>query len=85
VLSASVTFLSLPGLDGFTRIAGLGAVLFASLSMASTLLAFFRVKYDMDRAASATAGTLGAGTAVGLEGLVTISVSCFLSLSLCVE
>ncbi|KAJ2929720.1 hypothetical protein H1R20_g7364, partial [Candolleomyces eurysporus] len=77
VLSASVTFLSLPGLDGFTRIAGLGAVLFACLSMAATLVAFFRVKYDMDQATAATAGPLGAGTAVGLEGLVSISVSFF--------
>lgn len=77
VLSASVTFLSLPGLDGFTRIAGLGAVLFASLSMAATLVAFFRVKYDLDRAATPTTpGALGgAGTVVGLEGLVSISVS----------
>lgn len=48
VLSASVTFLSLPGLDSIARIAGFVAILFASFSMASTLVAIFRHKADMD-------------------------------------
>ncbi|TFK33262.1 hypothetical protein BDQ12DRAFT_727898 [Crucibulum laeve] len=63
VLSASVTFLSLPGLDNIARIAGLVAILFASFSMATTLVAIFRYKADMGRAASH----------VGVEGLVMLS------------
>jgi len=62
VLSASVTFLSLPGLDSVARIAVLVAILFASFSMASTLVALFRFKADMDRPVAAAG-----------EGLMTLS------------
>ncbi|KAF9445219.1 hypothetical protein P691DRAFT_282686 [Macrolepiota fuliginosa MF-IS2] len=51
VLSASVTFLSLPGLGNLARLAGLIATLFASFSMAATLVAIFRYKADMVRSA----------------------------------
>ena len=47
VLRASVTFLSLPGLDSIARIVGFVAILFASFSMASTSVAIFRHKADM--------------------------------------
>ncbi|KXN82470.1 hypothetical protein AN958_02531 [Leucoagaricus sp. SymC.cos] len=51
VLSASVTFLSLSGLDNYARVAGLIATLFASFSMAATLVAIFKYKADMVRSA----------------------------------
>lgn len=51
VLSASVTFLALPGLDSIARVAGLVATLFASFSMAATLVAIFRYKSEMVRSA----------------------------------
>ncbi|KAE9405550.1 hypothetical protein BT96DRAFT_812096 [Gymnopus androsaceus JB14] len=63
VLSASVTFLSLPGLD-VSRIAGLVAALLATFSMVSTLVAFFRYKSDMDCVAS------WVGDRVGGEGMM---------------
>ncbi|KAG6807740.1 hypothetical protein H0H92_006516, partial [Tricholoma furcatifolium] len=56
VLSASVTFLSLPGLDNFSRVAGFVAVLFAAFSMVSTLVALFRFKAEMDNPISHIAG-----------------------------
>ncbi|KAF9008065.1 hypothetical protein BDQ17DRAFT_1237288 [Cyathus striatus] len=56
VLSASVTFLSLPGLDSVARVAGLVAILFASFSMASTIVAIFRYKTDMARTLSLVGG-----------------------------
>jgi hypothetical protein len=50
VLSTSVTFLSLPGLDSFARVAGLVAVLLSAASMTSSVIALFRFKADMHRA-----------------------------------
>lgn len=67
VLSASVTFLSLPGLDNVARVAGLIAVLFSTFSMASTVVALFKYKADAERAVSL----------VGTEGLLIISVSLY--------
>ncbi|KAG5642968.1 hypothetical protein DXG03_001816 [Asterophora parasitica] len=63
VLSASVTFLSLPGLDNFARVAGFVAILFATFSMASTVVALFRYKADLERPVSHVAG----------EGLLMLS------------
>lgn len=59
-----MTFLSLPGLDSVARIAGLIATLFASFSMAATLVAIFRYKADMVRSAPQ----------IG-EGIMWVSVS----------
>ena len=50
VLSTSVTFLSLPGLDNIARNAGLVAVLLSTASMSSSVIALFRFKADMERA-----------------------------------
>jgi hypothetical protein len=66
VLSASVTFLSLPGLDAFSRITGMVAILFAAFSMAATVVAIFRHKADLERPISH----------VGIEGMMVISVRC---------
>lgn len=63
ILSASVTFISLPGLDDIARVAALLAILCSTASMASTVIALFRYKVDMERAGY-----------VGGEGLVFISV-----------
>ncbi|KAF9030240.1 hypothetical protein BDZ89DRAFT_1091654 [Hymenopellis radicata] len=63
VLSASVTFLSLPGLDNIARVAGLIAVLFSAFSMASTVVALFKYKADAERAVSV----------VGAEGFLMVS------------
>lgn len=62
VLSTSITYLSLPEVGGAVRIAGMCAVLFASFAMASSLVAFFRYRAEMD------AGHVG-----GVEGLVGLS------------
>ena len=75
VLSASVTFLSLPGLDNVARVAGLIAVLFSTFSMASTVVALFKYKADAERAVSL----------VGTEGLLIISVSFFSPSFLCIS
>ena len=64
VLSASVTFLSLPGLDTFSRTTGMVAILFAAFSMASTVLVIFRYKADLERPISH----------IGIEGMMVISV-----------
>ncbi|KAF5355395.1 hypothetical protein D9757_012541 [Collybiopsis confluens] len=48
ILSASVTFLSLPGLDGTARISGLVAVLLATFSMISSVVALFQYKSDLE-------------------------------------
>lgn len=69
VLSASVTFLSLPGLDNIARIPGLVGVLFATFSMVATVLAVFRYKADMERTISGAVGVVGG------EGMVALSVS----------
>jgi len=64
VLSASVTFLSLPNLNHVARIAGLVSTLFASFSMAATLVAIFKYKSEMVRIAPRIS-----------EGIVWVSVS----------
>ncbi|KAG6834007.1 hypothetical protein H0H93_012607, partial [Arthromyces matolae] len=63
VLSTSVTFLCLPGLDNYSRIAGFVTILFATLAMASTLIALFKYKTEMDHPISHVAG----------EGLVMLT------------
>lgn len=63
LLSASVTFLSLPGLDSIARLAGFVAILFSSFSMASTLVAIFKYKADLERPAAHLGG----------EGLIMLS------------
>lgn len=63
-MSAAVTFLSFPGLVGIARIAGLITTLFASFSIAATLVAIFRYKADLVR----NAPQIG-------EGLMWVSVS----------
>ena len=64
VLNASVTFLSLPGLDTFSRTTGMVAILFAAFSMAATGLAIFKHKTDLERPISH----------VGIEGMMVITV-----------
>ena len=64
VLHASGTFLSLPGLDTFSRTTGMVAILFAAFSMAATGLAIFRHKADLERPISH----------VGIEGMMVITV-----------
>ncbi|KAF9476779.1 hypothetical protein BDN70DRAFT_949891 [Pholiota conissans] len=63
VLSASVTFLSLPGLDNVARTAGMVAVVFATFSLVATGVAILRHKTDLERPISL----------VGIEGLMVIS------------
>lgn len=72
ILSASVTFLSLPGLDGFTRTPSMVAVLFAAFAVAATGVAVLRHKADLERPISYA----------GVEGIVGISVSLSFSSSL---
>ncbi|KAI3614483.1 hypothetical protein WG66_009710 [Moniliophthora roreri] len=65
VLSASVTFLSLPGLDAIARIAGLVAILLSTFSMASTVVAIFKYKSDLERStwlSSAAGGIVNYGS-----------------------
>ena len=64
MLSASVTFLSLPGLDNLARMASFVAILCASFSITSTAVSVFRFKADLERPA----------TSVGMEGLMLLSV-----------
>jgi hypothetical protein len=65
VLSASVTLLSLPGLDDIARLAGIVAILFSASSMVSTVIALFRYKADLERTI----------VFIGGEGLMVQSVS----------
>ena len=71
VLSASVTLLSLPGLDSIARTTGMVAVVFAAFAMAATGVAVLRHKADMERPLSRM---------TGIEGLMLITVSVFLFL-----
>ena len=59
-----MTFLSLPGLDAFSRTTSMVAILFAAFSMASTVVAIFRHKADLERPISH----------VGIEGMMVITV-----------
>ncbi|KAH6908970.1 hypothetical protein BKA70DRAFT_1222523 [Coprinopsis sp. MPI-PUGE-AT-0042] len=64
ILSASITFLSLQGLALLPRIAILVAIVFATLAMASTLVAVFKHKADVQR----TSNVLDFEGNVGLTG-----------------
>jgi hypothetical protein len=64
ILSASVTFLSLPGLDSLARVAGFVAILFSTFSMVSTVVAVFWYKADLEQPIPR----------MGVEGLMTLSV-----------
>jgi hypothetical protein len=61
VLSASVTFLSLPGLDALSRTTGTVAIFFAAFS---TIVAIFRHKADLERPISH----------IGIEGMMVVAV-----------
>ncbi|KAJ7243083.1 hypothetical protein C8J57DRAFT_1437696 [Mycena rebaudengoi] len=71
LLSASITFLSLPGLDNIARLAALVAVLLAACSMASSVLALFTYKAELAEAAR-PASHLNPGR-MRTEGLMLIS------------
>jgi len=62
ILSASVTFVSLPGLDSIARVAGFVSIICSTASLASAVMALFRYKVDMERELSAAG-----------EGLTTLS------------
>ena len=64
MLSASVTFLTLPAMEGdsIARYAGVGAVVFAVFAMASTVVVFLRYKNEGERA---NVGGLGGGFVAG--------------------
>ncbi|KAJ6576996.1 hypothetical protein DFH09DRAFT_914159 [Mycena vulgaris] len=72
LLSASITFLSLPGLDNIARVAAFIVVLLAACSMASSLVALFRYKSELAEAAQPAASQLNPAS-VGREGLMLIS------------
>ncbi|KAL1940042.1 hypothetical protein VTO73DRAFT_9377 [Trametes versicolor] len=65
IMSASVTFLSLPSLDDVARLTGFLAILFSASSMVSSVLALFRYKTDIDRSV----------VYIGSEGLTHLSRS----------
>jgi len=71
ILSASVTFLALPGLDNIARTAGFVAILGSTASLASSVIAAFRHQTEVQRM-----------TARGGEGFVTVSTGGTLLLSL---
>ena len=66
ILSASVTFLSLPQLADIPRLAGLLAIAFSASSMVSAVIALFRYKHELDRTVMYLGG----------EGLMVLSVRC---------
>ncbi|KAF8212791.1 hypothetical protein K438DRAFT_1902762 [Mycena galopus ATCC 62051] len=68
LLSASVTFLSLPGLDSIARAVVLAVVLLAAGAMASGLVALFRYKAELVDAAAPMNTVM-----VGGEGMMIIS------------
>ncbi|KAJ7500224.1 hypothetical protein B0H11DRAFT_1996696 [Mycena galericulata] len=72
LLSASITFLSLPGLDSVARLVALVVALLAASSMASGLVALFRYKAELGEAAQPSAAQLNPAL-VGREGLRLIS------------
>ncbi|KAF8839287.1 hypothetical protein BDN67DRAFT_905823 [Paxillus ammoniavirescens] len=63
ILSASVTLMSLPGLDSIARIGGLVAITCSVLSMVTSFVSIFRYKAEMARGVSQPAG----------EGFMTLS------------
>ncbi|KAL4076495.1 hypothetical protein J3A83DRAFT_4357484 [Scleroderma citrinum] len=56
ILSASVTLMSLPGLDSIARIGGLVAISCSVLSMVTSFISIFRYKSEMAQGAAQTAG-----------------------------
>ncbi|EGO02346.1 hypothetical protein SERLA73DRAFT_104765 [Serpula lacrymans var. lacrymans S7.3] len=56
ILSASVTLMTLPGLDTISRIAGLVAIVCSTASMIASLMAFIRYKTDVTRPTSTIGG-----------------------------
>lgn len=68
VLSASVTFLSLPGLDNIARVSSFIAILGSVASMASSVIALLRYKADIERPTPTLTG----------EGMILLSVSAHL-------
>ncbi|KAJ7101858.1 hypothetical protein C8R43DRAFT_938218 [Mycena crocata] len=73
LLSASITFLSLPGLDSAGRVAVLVVVLLAACSMASGLVALFRYKAELAGAERHGAAHHLNPAMLGGEGLMLIS------------
>ncbi|KAL0568569.1 hypothetical protein V5O48_013414 [Marasmius crinis-equi] len=65
ILSASVTFLSLPGLDAISRVVGLVSALLATFSMIATVIAVFKYKSDLERSFSPLAAFSGYGSSYG--------------------
>ena len=65
ILSASVTFITLPGLDDVSRVAGFVAILLSASSLISAVIALFRYKSDIENPIAYPRG----------EGLVLLSVS----------
>lgn len=64
ILSASVTFITLPGIDDVSRVAGLLAILLSASSLVSAVIALFRYKSDIENPIAYPRG----------EGLVLLSV-----------
>jgi hypothetical protein len=70
VLSTSVTFLGLPGLDSYARIAGFLGIFLSTASLTSSIMVLFRLKSDASRASTNISG----------EGFVIPPVSLAISL-----
>jgi hypothetical protein len=64
ILSASVTFITLPGIDDVSRVAGFIAILLSASSLISAVIALFRFKSDIENPIAYPRG----------EGLVLLSV-----------
>lgn len=64
ILSASVTFITLPGIDDVSRVAGFIAILLSASSLISAVIALFRYKSDIENPVAYPRG----------EGLVLLSV-----------
>ena len=64
ILSASVTFITLPGIDDVSRVAGFLAILLSASSLMSAVIALFRYKSDIENPIAYPRG----------EGLVLLSV-----------
>ncbi|KAF8505744.1 hypothetical protein F5888DRAFT_1604830, partial [Russula emetica] len=63
ILSASVTFITLPGIDDVSRVAGFVAILLSASSLISAVIALFRYKSDIENPIAYPRG----------EGLVLLS------------
>ena len=70
ILSASVTFITLPGIDDVSRVAGFIAILLSASSLISAVIALFRYKSDIENPIAYPRG----------EGLILLSV-CIICLS----